>query len=500
MDGESVYLAVVGETLYHSRESFRFMEEIYGQVPGTGTVRFVPFLDGVYLLTGAGIRRFDGEALSEIEPYVPLVMISTPPDGAGVSFEEVNLLTPLIRQSFSPDGSATKFIPAVKNLKGVQSVKVNGRELEEKHYFYHELDGYLEILNAPPAGTDTVEAVFELDREDPSARILNCRFGLGFGGANDTRVFLYGNADTPAVRYHSGVVDGRPSFSYFPAFGYTFVGTGAPITAMIRHYDRQLIFTEQAAYYSYLEYMTGENGKLVASFPVLPLSDDRGSAAFGQAIPVDNTPCTLTETGIYQWISTNVRDERNAVCISDSIAHALQKEDLSDGILFYRKASSELYAVFGRRVYVYHTRMKLFYSYVYPEVICGLLEVGNDTYFYTEKGIFLIGGETDDGESISASWYSGDVFFGDGGRSKSIYGASLLGHADKESSLELFLLDEDGGVRVERNGFLRGSGRYCVWRMRLRLRRCRRLGVGIRSVDGSPGFRGIRLVGKVMDK
>ncbi|MBQ3076172.1 MAG: hypothetical protein IJC26_08895, partial [Clostridia bacterium] len=449
-EGEEYYLAVVGEALYASKSGFDTLAPVLGTVPGgEGKVNFFPFYDGIYLLTGAGIRRFDGEALSEIQPYVPTVMIATAPNGAGTVFEEPNLLTPYCKQFFSSTGDAIHFYPCTQEIDSVISVKVGGFDVPDDQYYWDDAYMRLVFLKAPPAGTDNVEVLYRLIREDASHRIHNCRFAVGFGGANDTRVFLYGNRESPGMRYHSGVVDGKPSFDYFPELGYTLVGTGAPITSILRHYDRQLIFTEGAAYYSYLEYMTGESGRLIAAFPVLPLSDDRGCAPEGQALLMENFPCTLTETGLFQWISTNIRDERNAQCFSSSIAHALQKEKAQNALLFFRKATSELYVCFSGRVYVYHSGMKLFYYYEIPAVL-GFAQQDTAFYFATGEGIFLVEGELDDGEKIPVRWESGAIPFGDAAREKNVYGVTLLCETEEGGTGEICLTEENGGREMKR--------------------------------------------------
>lgn len=497
--GAETYLAAVGETLYASKSGFDSLSPVEGTVPGgEEKVNFFSFYDGIYLLTGAGIRRFDGEVLSEIEPYVPTVMIATAPNGAGTVFEEPNLLTPYCKQFFSSNGEAVHFYPFTREIDTVVSVKINGFDVAKDQYYWDGAFMRLVFLKAPVAGTDNVEVVYRLLREDASHRIYNCRFAVGFGGANDTRVFLYGNTESPAMRYHSGVVDGKPSFAYFPELGYTLVGSGAPITSILRHYDRQLIFTEGAAYYSYLEYMTGESGRLIAAFPVLPLSDDRGCAPEGQALLMENLPCTLTETGLFQWISTNIRDERNAQCFSSSIAHALQQEKAKDAILFFRKATSELYVCFSGRVYVYHSGMKLFYYYEIPRVL-GFVEQDTALYFATDEGIFAAEGESDDGEPIPVCWESGPIPFGDAAREKNLYGVTLLCEAKGGGEGTLCLTEEGSNREVRREISLSAGKEFSTQFTRTPLRRLQLFRIRLESGgEGALRIRGIRVKGRMI--
>ncbi len=426
LGGEDIFLAVAGHTLYASRLGFDSLSPLEGIIPGEESVQIFYFYNSLYILTGNGIRKYDGESLLVPEPYIPTLMIGTVSDGSGVMYEDVNILTPYFKQRFSPSGTDKYFYPVLVNLEGVVWVKVNGQLLDEKSYYWNEENCSLTLLSVPPAGIDSVEAMFELCREgDEPDRIWNCRNAVSFGGANDTRAFLYGNRDTPGMRYHSGVVDGKPCLEYFPETAYSLIGSGEDITSILRHYDRLLIWTENAAYYSYLEYMTGVDGKLVASFPVLPLSDHRGCSARGQAVLVENDPCTVCGAGLFRWVSTNIRDERNAVLFSESIAHALQKEDAEKTILFNRKATSELYICFDNRIFVYHYGRRQFYYYEMPKNIFAFCEVKNQLYYASDDGIYEVGGDLDLGKAIPVRWKSKKMSFGDGNSEKNLYRVSL---------------------------------------------------------------------------
>lgn len=405
LSGRTVRLAVVGGTLLDFENGFAASPKtVTIAVHGTGEVSFFPFFGKLYLLTGMDILVYDGKALSSVEPYVPLVMVATPPDGSGVLYEEKNLLTNTVRQSFSPDGKSLHFNPVIRDVERIHWVKRGGELVDPNTYYWDLGHSTVRFTEAPAAGVDDLEIQYEIRGEDASDRILHCRYASGFGGS-DTRAFLYGNEDDPAMRYHSGLVEGKPSLAYFPETAYTRIGSGETITAILRHYDRQLIFTPRAAYYSFLEYRTGADGQLLPSFPVLPLSESYGNVAPGQALLMENTPVTLDETGLCRWVSTNIRDERNAQKFSGPIARALQGETLSEAKLFYRRATSELMLCVGEHLFVYHEKAKLFYSYGIPQVL-GFLEEGGALWFYTKERLCLVGGTDDDGKEIRALWQS----------------------------------------------------------------------------------------------
>lgn len=441
VNGTPWYLALCGKHLYASQEGFDRLEMLETEVAGEGKAFFFPYHSELYLLTGERIYRYDGKSLGEIEPYVPVIMICTPPGKPGTVYEEVNLLTRKVRQRLSPDGIGTSFPLPVENIKRIDWVKLYGTDMQEDSYWFDIDNHSFEFVGAPRAGVDSIEIQYELATEDVSDRIKKCRFATAFGDASDTRVFLYGNPDSPAVRYHSGIVEGKPSFTYFPETAFSLVGTGEPITAICRHYDRQLIFTPGNAYYSYLEYMTGSEGRLIAGFPVLPMNEERGCVAFGQAILVKNTPVTIAEGGLFQWISTNIRDERNAENLSEPIDQALQREALEQAILFNRKEKSELYLCVGENLYVYNYRLKLFYRYKVPPIL-GFCQ-GDQLYFYNEEGIFAVGGNTDDGQRIHAVWKSKRLDLSHKTRAKKLFGTTVIAKGGEGSKLQISFRNEN---------------------------------------------------------
>lgn len=444
--GRLQYFAACGDRLYASSEGFDKLLPVEGTLHGEGEVCFFLFHTELFLLTGENIYRYDGQTLEEIEPYIPLIMICTTPQGDGIVYEDVNLLTKKVRQRFSPDGRNVIFPAAVENIHSIDWVTINGVLQSEDTYLFDFDNSSFEFIGAPVPGVDTVEIQYQLVGEDVSDRIKKCRFATAFGGASDTRAFLYGNPDSPAVLYHSGIVDGKPSFAYFPETAFSLVGTGEPITAVCRHYDRQLIFTTDAAYYSYLEYMEGMEQRTFAGFPILPMNSERGCIAPGQAILVENTPITLAQEGLFGWISTNIRDERNAKCLSGPIDQALQKEPLSEGILFNRKETSEMYLCVGENLYVYNYGLKLFYRYKTPCILGFCYEDG--LFFYTAEGIYAVGGNTDDGAPIRAIWKSKLLDFSNKEKAKKLFGTSLIAKGGSGGELAISFRSENETEKI----------------------------------------------------
>lgn len=277
------------------------------------------FGDMLYILTGRKYLAYNGIAVGAVTGYVPLIAVSTPPAGGGTLYEGINLITPQRRQLFSLDGVSDDFQLAEKGLSSIVYVKINGVSISSQNYTHDLTNGIVHMHTVPGAGTNTLEICYSVG-ENERELLDGCTGGCTYGSGNDTRVFLFGNPDYPVRRFHSELAGGLPSAAYFTATGYTEI-PGHCITSIIRHYDRQLIFTKTAAFYSTDELLADSTGRYYHSYPIYSLNSEKGHiAAATQACLIDNCPVTVCGDGIYKWTSTAVRDERNAVCISERVA------------------------------------------------------------------------------------------------------------------------------------------------------------------------------------
>lgn len=436
-----LYLALVGTTLYASEDAFVTLREV-GKIEGENRVSCLEFRENLYFLTGDGILVFDGTALQAITPYRPLIRVSTPPEGGGVPFEDQNLLTRKVRQAFCGNGEHYSFTLAEQNLESVDYVTLNGLNLTfEKHYTYDLRFGLVELCILPnsdaPTATDSLEIGYTLGKNTRSG-VERCRFGVTYGGENDTRAFLYGDPYNPAVRYYSGIANGMPCMEYFPASNFSMVGDGEKITSIVRHYGRQIIFTEHAAYYSYPETQTDESGLQYTSFPVFTLSAVRGNCVEGLSVLLDNKPLSVMESGLFCWNNTTVRDERNAQAFSAPIERALKGERLRDARLFLREGEKELYLVLPRGIYVYNYRKDLFYYYEGYAPTEMIEDDACRTFFGTADGkICVLEGFLDDGKPIEAHRESGALYFGDAAHTKNLHDVVLGLDADSDADCAL---------------------------------------------------------------
>ena len=379
---------------------------------------FFPFGGKVYLLNGAEYLSWSGTGtLQTVAGYVPLIAVSTPPGGGGTLLEALNLLTGAKRQQFSPDGTEATFQLGETNIDSVDDVKtLDGSTLSD--YTTDLEQGTVTFSQVPEQGVNTIEIQWTKGTGERE-QVEEMRFAECFNGASDTRVFLYGDGTNEAL--YSGLTEeGVPTAEYFPALSVLAVDReNTPLTGMIRHGERLLAFKPDGAFAIDYDTLTLEDGTLISAFYVNTIHRELGNEAPGQVRLLGNWPYTLTGHSIYRWVPTDhVRDERNALRISQRIEATLKDFDFQKVRVFDDSETQEYYLFCGDQCLVYHYGLDVWYLYDSLSV-SGALRVGENLYFGTEDGrILLVSRQyrSDDGSEIHAIWESGPMDFGAGNR------------------------------------------------------------------------------------
>lgn len=353
---------------------FNYGTTLYKRVSGVNTsigtvagnkLSFFYFADKVYILDGAKYRSYDGTTLAEVEGYIPKVAINAPPSGGGTNYEQINLLTGKKHMTFSPDGTSRVFYLPEKNVDSIDSVLRNGTEVSANDYTKSTAGGYITFDNdaIPTEGIGTVEIYWTKADATNRGIIEKCTQAFLFGGASDTRVFLYGNPDTKNREYFSGVTT-VPSAEYFPANNYKDIGTNQyAITGMEKQYSRQIIYTEKDTYYATIESSTDALGTLNTDFPAYPLNSEIGNIAVGQTTVLLNNPVSIFNDGIYELKSSAVRDERNMNRISERVEVDFEDVDLSTAVTIDWQEKQE------------------YWLHIPSKKMCWIYNYGNNTWY-----------------------------------------------------------------------------------------------------------------------
>lgn len=358
--GENIF-SVVSEKVYMYDGNAEYM---IGALESTGGEVSIFSFDGVlYFLDGVKIKKWDGAVFSDLSPYVPLIAVSCTPSGGGTPFEDVNLLTGKKRQSYTPDGTSVEFYLAESNIDKVNQVTLFGEKVLRTKYTVNLEKGSITFDEVPKDTYPNCLEITYTKESDTASDIHRMRYAISYGGANDTRVFLWGDSEYPSHVRYSGVYNGISGMEYFPELSFNKVGSGGRVTSLVRHYDTLMIFTENEAFGCAGDVMRDSGGVEYTVYPMRTVSTQAGCGAMNFARLIANSPVTLTPSGLYTWSSSTIRDERNAREIGERIRRGLGDIDMGRVRSFDRSATSELYIWQGEKVYVYNYALDVFYYY-----------------------------------------------------------------------------------------------------------------------------------------
>lgn len=262
------------------------------------------------------------------------------------------------------DGDAKLVILKV-HYKTANGTLVN---VAEGEYSYNAETKVLSISRSrlPPEAGATLRV--EYRKRTPRDDLLQMKYTEMFNGAQDNRIFLYG--DGSCKTYYSGITEtGRASAEYFPDLNEAEIGaTNAPLTALVKHYNRLLAFKDNEAYSIYASVMTLADGSATTGFYITSVNKDIGCAPSAQAILVENRIRTLDGCDIYEWRPTSntgniTYDQRNAERISQRIQRTLGGFDLAKSIMHYDKYRHEFYCICGGTALVQNVDANAWYEY-----------------------------------------------------------------------------------------------------------------------------------------
>ena len=375
---------------------------------------FFAFNDKLYIQNGTEYKYWTGTGtMSTVDGHIPKVAIATPPTGGGTPYEGINLLIGKKHQTFKGNGSATVYQLAETSISSVDSVYVDGvLKTVTTHYTVNTTNGTVTFVTAPAdytdLSTDNVD-IYWTKGSGTRATVTANKQSILFGGASDSRVFMYG-ADNKII--YSDLADGVPSAEYFPEDNYLLIGSDEyDVTGLSKQYDRLIVHKEVDSYYCVYEV----NATTGAGFPTYPLNDSIGNIAFGECQSVLNNPFAVTNNGIYQFVATNVRDEKNAVFASERVQVGLDSLDLSTAVTFDWERKYEYWVCVGKDCYIYNYKNDTWYYFNLADTPSHFLEINGVCYMGTSTGKIMMfddDNKTDNGTAVSARWEVGFLDFG----------------------------------------------------------------------------------------
>lgn len=216
-------IAHVGANIYEWQDSGDPVLLKSGVYDGKSTAFFL--LSKLYILTGSEYLQYDGAAITDVEPYVPTVVVNRKPSGGGDFIEALNLIGKQWNEEFIGDGSTTVYQLSYTGLDDttvICKVYENAAwvdKVENTDFTVDRTLGKVTFNTAPANATvPNVKITPSKTREGSADKINKSKSAVVY---NDSVVFVCGAER--GIDYRSGY--GKPG--YFPDTGYDRVGTDA---------------------------------------------------------------------------------------------------------------------------------------------------------------------------------------------------------------------------------------------------------------------------------
>jgi hypothetical protein len=134
------------------------------------------------------------------------------------------------------------------------------------------------------------------------------------------------------------------------------------------------------------------------------------NVAPGQVQVLNNNPFSI-HGGVYEWVATSVRDERNANYVSKRVQPDLDGLDLSTALTLDYEELSEYWPCVGNKVWVYNYRIDVWYYLELADTPTSFLTIDKELYFGTSTGRIMKFEDdlrTFNGQVINSRWEMGN--------------------------------------------------------------------------------------------
>lgn len=513
-NGQKEAYAVAGSEVYYlEMGSGSCTPRALGSI-GTeqGGVRFFCFDRQLLLFDGQEIWALTPDRLCLMQPYIPLYGKdwNFGDDGLRTVCEVPNVLCNQLRIRFRPTSLAATYYFVELPVRSVDEIYVNGARYENS-YTFDEQKQTVKLSNGYDVGTVvemivTVKDGFCGDR----ASVTGAADVASVGDAENERILFYGGSvPTGSVRMSRAIMPTerdvmramRPEccMLYLTEQDTLMLGDGLhAVTGACRHYDRSLIFTENATWMA--DGALNESGML----RLIPVNTALGCSRVGAYTVIGNEPISVMLGRVLRWNSkTDERNECNAEVISAELEPLLGADFGKNTAVFgdARRGEVWLYTP-GKvgRIFIRDEQNKcwtIFDGFVPSGMFC----LGDTIGFYEGQTVFLFDPtaycDTDaqgNAHGIEAEMQSSFLDFGHAGRIKRLVGATVMASCASQH-FELVLRHVSGRERVVP---LQGDGtELSVMQARTNSGRFRYLRLGIRCSDIGPWhLHGVRLTAR----
>lgn len=397
----------------------------------SGPAQFFYFRDALYLTDSQNIYRiYDNYVLIQTG-YVPLLGKDWPTGARpGEIYEPLNILNRHARITYKAGADVTSYLPTMYKVSSVDAVYKNGNLLSASYYTVDTTNNLISVNGLVSGDSIEVNLTFTDGDTTIQSALASTTSATVFGGINNSRLFVWNGtlANTMFTTSYVSRASLEESEKRYPNSGHLYfreghefaVGDGRyKITAVLRHYDRLLIFTDGDTW------MADSEACGLEEFPVMRINSGIGCAFNNGATVANNTPISIGRHAIYRWTSdTDELSDCNAYSISEPIADMLSENFYEKSMLYFDKRRGELWLCNsnqGSNAWIYNIGKNAWsrFTNIYPVF---MFDADGNVGFVSSNTIYVFSDEALEdlydldgyfGAGITATFTSGTFDLGD---------------------------------------------------------------------------------------
>lgn len=415
-----------------------------GNITASATdISFFYYNDTLFLKDCESFYRVDASSISRIEGYVPLYGKEWPTTYPGEIYQPLNLMHRKARISYVVTTPYTSMLPTKLPVKNILAVYKNGSLLSASDYHFDSDFKTINLHTGVKEGEKFMALLeFEESNDEQETLANKCQYSKVLGTMDDPRIAIWGARSNPTYMFISSSIsndDYTDSESLFPGSGRFYfkkencfkAGDGSKgITAVLRSYDRLLVFTEDEAWMS--NAAIAENDRL----PLTSMNAASGCSSFYGSAIAENDPITVGYQGIMRWTPDRSDTTKfKPYNISAPIQQELSRSFLKNARVYndiYKKQLWFLEEHSKGSAWIYNTSKNSWVKFTGLKNAGGIFDIDGKTAFFSGNDIFEFSNElTEDHDQadlpspITASLKSGILDFGSN-QNKRLLGCGII--------------------------------------------------------------------------
>ena len=316
-------------------------------IPG-GNIKFIYFKSQLYIMDEWSFYKVTKEGVEYLSAYAPLYGKLWGVAQKGKVYEPLNLATRHIRMSYRVDQELI-YLCVDHLISSIDAVYIDGQKVTDSGRYYFNRSLMCVCVMGLELG-QIVDLYLTVDESELDIlRLRSCKQSAILGGYTDTKLFfwdglydgcIYSSREVDAVALiSSSYVYGEALPLYFPADSIISTeGEKRKITALCRHYDRLLLFTDEN---TWMIDDTLESTNILSG--AIMINSSHGCTSAGAAITCGNDPICVGDGAILKWTAeTDDLNECNVYSISSQIEPFLKPSFFKNAKILLNKKHSEL--------------------------------------------------------------------------------------------------------------------------------------------------------------